>query len=187
LSWGKDRFIRFMKKFLIISGSPRKGNTEFILNRIYKSIKGRKELILLRNKNIKHCAGCLYCDKHKKCAVKDDMQEIYKKMTEADVFIIGTPNYFDNVSGLLKNFIDRTNIFYETDKLKGKKLMTIVVGAGEIKNSKRIGKQALKYFSNAHGLDFIEAYYFEGLNQQDIENNPEAIKKINRIIKVLNK
>lgn len=40
-----------MKKILFISGSPRKGNTEFVLNKIYKAVKGKKELILLRNKN----------------------------------------------------------------------------------------------------------------------------------------
>lgn len=170
-------------KFLIISGSPRKGNTEYILSEIYKSIDGEAELILLRNKNIKHCTGCLYCDKHKKCAIKDDMQEIYKKMAEAEIFILGTPNYFDNVSGLMKDFIDRTNPFYETDRLKGKKLITIVVGGGKIKNSEKVGNQALKCFSYAHKLNFIGAYCFEGLNNDDIKNDPEAVKKIKKIIK----
>jgi len=173
-------------KTLFISGSPRKGNTEFILNKICKSIKGKKELVLLRNKNIKHCAGCLYCDEHKKCAIQDDMQELYGKVQQADLIVIGTPNYFDNVPGLMKDFIDRTNPFYETDKLKGKKLITIVVGGGAIKNSKRVGEQALKYFYKAHQLKLAGSYYFQALHLGEVENNSKSSGTINKIVKKIN-
>lgn len=173
-------------KTLLISGSPRKSNTEFILNKIYKSIKGKKELVLLRDKNIKHCAGCLYCDKHKKCAIQDDMQELYSKVVKADVIVIGTPNYFDNVPGLLKDFIDRTNPFYETDKLKGKKLIAIVVGGGSIKNSKKVGEHALKCFIEAHQLKSAGSYYFQALHLKEIENNPKSFDMINKIVKKIN-
>lgn len=173
-------------KTLMISGSPRKGNTEFILNKIYKEIDGKKELVLLRNKKIEHCAGCLYCDEHKKCAIQDDMQGLYGKIQNADLIIIGTPNYFDNVSGLMKDFIDRTNPFYETDKLKGKKLITVVVGGGKIKNSKRVGEQALKYFSNSHQLKNIGKYYFQALHLKDIEANSKMASEVKKIISKIN-
>jgi multimeric flavodoxin WrbA len=171
---------------LIVSGSPRKGNTEFILSRIYKSVKGKKELILLRNKNIEHCTGCLHCDVYKKCAIQDDMQEIYKKILKADLIVLGTPNYFDNVPGLMKDFIDRTNPFYETDKLKGKKLITIVVGGGKIKNSKKVGEQALKYFYDGHGLKISGTYYFQGLHEKEIEKNIKFVKVIDKIANKIN-
>lgn len=172
-----------MPKVLLISGSPRKGNTDFILDKISESIKDNKELILLKDKNINHCSGCLSCDKTNRCSIRDDMDELYKKILEADILVIGTPNYFDNVPGLLKNFIDRTNPFYETNKLKGKKLITIVVGGGEIKNSKRVAGQALTYFANGHNLDFINSYYFKGLKIDDVANNPQSLKIIDNIIK----
>ncbi|OGI28789.1 MAG: hypothetical protein A2288_03215 [Candidatus Moranbacteria bacterium RIFOXYA12_FULL_44_15] len=175
-----------MVKILIISGSPRKGNTEFVLNKIYESLKDKRELILLRNKNIKHCAGCLHCDEHKKCAIQDDMQELYGKIQKADLIILGTPNYFDNVPGLMKDFIDRTNPFYETDKLKGKKVITIVVGGGKIKNSKRVVEQALKYFHEGHQMKLVGSYCFQALHSKDIENNPKAIDVIEKIINKVN-
>jgi multimeric flavodoxin WrbA len=173
-------------KTLIISGSPRKGNTEFILNKIYKSVQDEKELILLRNKNIKHCAGCLYCDEHKKCAIQDDMQDLYSKMQKADVIVLGTPNYFDNVPGLMKDFIDRTNPFYETDKLKGKKLITIVTGGGKIKNSKRVGEQSLKYFFDAHQMRLVGGYCFQALHFDDAENDPKTSVAIDKIARKIN-
>lgn len=172
-----------MPKILLISGSPRKGNTDFILNKIFESIKVDKELIFLRYKNIRHCCGCLSCDKTNECSIKDDMDEINKKMIKADIFVIGSPNYFDNVPGLLKDFIDRTNPFHETNILKGKKLISIVVGGGEIKNSKRVAQQALTYFAAAHNLDFVNSYYFQGLKIGEVADNPKALKKINMIIK----
>ena len=110
------------------------------------------------------------------------MRELCNDLLEYDVFIIGTPNYFDNVSGLMKDFIDRTNPLYETDMLKGKKIINIVVGGGEIKNSERVINQALNYFVKAHNLEVIDSYCFEGLNIGEIENNPEALKLIGEII-----
>lgn len=172
-----------MAKFLLISGSPRKGNTEFVLNKIFDSIEGEKELILLREKNIKHCMGCLSCDKTKKCVIDDDMAEILKKLENADVVVIGTPNYYDNVSGLMKDFIDRTNPFYETGKLKGKKMFAIVVGGGDVKNSEFVGNQILKNFAQAHEMDFVGSHCFQALKLGELETNPELQAQIDKIIK----
>jgi len=43
------------------------------------------------------------------CAIKDDMADLLLKLENADGIIIGTPVYYCNVSGLLKNFMDRCN------------------------------------------------------------------------------
>jgi len=171
---------------LFISGSPRSGNTEFILNRIYKETKGQKELVLLRKLDIKHCAGCLHCETHKKCSISDDMQKFYEKLPKANLIVIGTPNYFDNVPGLLKDFIDRTNPLYDTGKLKSKKLIAIVTGGGKIKNSKRVADQALRYFSEGYGLKTIGKYYFQALHRDEIKKNPKALKLIDQISKKIN-
>jgi len=175
-----------MTKTLIISGSPRKGNTELILNKLYDSIETEKELILLRTKNIKRCSGCFFCHDNKACSIQDDMQEIYQKILAADIIVLGTPNYFDNVTGLTKDFIDRTNPFYETDKLEGKKLITVVVGGGEIEHSKRIGEHALRYFADAHKLDIIGNYYFQALFPKDAEGDNNSSDVIDQIINQIN-
>ena len=121
-------------KVVGICGSPRRGNTEWILRRLLEvlAIKGvEQELILLRRKNIKGCNGCLTCEKGGKerkgiCTIRDDMQEVYPKLTEADCLIFGTPVYFEMLSGLLKNFIDRTCPIWP--RLQGKLFVGIAVG-----------------------------------------------------------
>jgi multimeric flavodoxin WrbA len=37
----------------------------------------------------------------------DDMQDLYPRLREADVWVFGTPVYFDGVSGPMKNLMDR--------------------------------------------------------------------------------
>ena len=103
-------------KVVGICGSPRKGNTEWMLRRLLEGVAGRgieTRLILLREKQIKGCDGCLSCEtggsKRKgTCHIQDDMQQIYPALMEADGFVLGTPVYFDLLSGLLKSFMDRT-------------------------------------------------------------------------------
>lgn len=173
-------------KVLLISGSPRNGNTEMILNKIQESLSGiESKLILLREKNIDHCRGCLFCDKTKKCAISDDMDNIRNEMLWADVIIIGTPNYYDNVPGLLKDFIDRTNPFYETGLLKGKKMINIVTGGGNKGDTGKVAEGPLADFGKAHDLDIVGNFIFEGLNVGEVLNDEDFNQNIEEVIRMI--
>jgi len=103
-------------KVIGVCGSPRPGNTEWMLRKLLEVAGNagvQTELILLREKDIRGCDGCLSCEtggKRRKgiCRIKDDMQEIYPELLGADGLALGTPVYFEMLSGLLKNFMDRT-------------------------------------------------------------------------------
>ena len=103
-------------KVMAVCGSHRKGNTEWMLKKLLERVEengAEVELILLRKANIKMCLGCLKCEEGGKdrkgiCKIKDDMNAIYPKLLAADCLIFGSPAYFDMISGLLKNFMDRT-------------------------------------------------------------------------------
>jgi multimeric flavodoxin WrbA len=120
-------------KILGICGSPRKGNTEWMLTKVLESAKTEgagTELILLRDKDIRLCKGCLTCEvgrdkKPGKCILKDDMEPLLAKMLAADVIAFGTPSYFYMLSGLLKNFMDRTVPIWPL--LKGKRAAGVAV------------------------------------------------------------
>ena len=171
-----------MVKYLLISGSPRHGNTDFILEKIFGSLPENKKLIYLRDKEIRHCTGCLNCIESDRCSIHDDMDDIYIQMLDSDIIIIGTPNYFDNVTGLLKDFIDRTNPFHDTDMLKGKKMISIVVGGGKTINSKRIADQALTYFAECHNLELIESYIFKALKADEVQQDEGALRVVDEIV-----
>jgi len=112
-------------KVLAIVGSPRKENTYKLVEAVVETVAKRKnvetELVHLAEFDIKHCSGCSeICEKTGECNIKDDMQKLYPKLKTAEVLIMGTPTYYWNVTGLVKDFIDRTNPLYHTESLKGK-------------------------------------------------------------------
>ena len=99
-------------KVLGICGSPRKGgNTEYLLQLVLESAAAEgaeTELICLCDKEISPCRECRVCLDLERCVIEDDMQAIHAKLLEADAIVLGTPVFFNNISGLLKAFMDRT-------------------------------------------------------------------------------
>jgi multimeric flavodoxin WrbA len=65
--------------------------------------------ILLAEKRIAHCRGCFSCWvlTPGKCAIDDDMAWLIREFSESDIAVFATPLYVDNVSGTMKDFMDR--------------------------------------------------------------------------------
>jgi multimeric flavodoxin WrbA len=101
-------------KIVAINGSHRgrSGNTNAMVTAILKgaSEAGAETVnIVLAEKNIKHCVACKACwfKSPGQCVLDDDMSDILSLMEGADVRLLATPIYCDNISGMLKVFIDR--------------------------------------------------------------------------------
>jgi len=100
-----------MKIIGILGSSRKNGNSEFLLDLALDEAKKNGALISkipLRGKTIAPCDGCQKCAQTGKCVIKDDMQEIYKEMLEADGIIWATPVYFWSMTGQTKTVMDRT-------------------------------------------------------------------------------
>jgi multimeric flavodoxin WrbA len=120
-------------KIIGVCGSPRKGNTEWMLGRLLDKAKHRgaeTEILLLRKTDIKMCRGCLTCEKggqgrKGECVIKDDMAELYPRLIAADAIVLATPGYMEMLSGLLKVFLDRTCAIWP--RLAGKRIAGLAV------------------------------------------------------------
>lgn len=101
-------------KILGISGSPRNGATKFCVQEALK-VAGEIadveiELINLAGKKINNCIHCDQCLREGEghCPVfEDDMNDLLPIVQRADGFIIGSPVYQMNTSGILQNFLNR--------------------------------------------------------------------------------
>ena len=144
-----------------ISGSPRDKNTNYMLKTVLEATGCNYELINLKDKDIKPCRACGGCYKTYKCIVKDDMQEISQKLEKADAIVFGSPTYFANVTGIMKNFIDRCLPLYLSEKLKSKRVALITVG--------NFGKNEVKYL--------------DGFNIEKALKDPQKRKKLSKTIK----
>jgi len=101
------------KQVLVILGSPRKkGNSSILAARISRGAKSagaEVETVFLHALKISPCDGCDACKKpnSRGCVVKDDMQQIYPKLIEADAWVIASPVYWFTMSAQTKIFMDR--------------------------------------------------------------------------------
>jgi len=116
-----------------VCGSPRRGNTEWMLStlcRAFEQVGAKVDVLLLRKMDVRMCRGCLACEKGGKerkgeCVIKDDMAAVYPKLLAADVIVLATPGYMGLLSGLMKNFLDRTCAVWP--RLEGKRLAGLAV------------------------------------------------------------
>ena len=118
------------KQVLVLLGSPRKkGNSTTLAAQIIKgaeSVGAAVETIYLHGKNIAACQACYACQKpdSKGCAIDDDMQPIYQKLIDADVWVIASPVYWFTMSAQTKLFMDRCFALpaYKKGAFKGKRV-----------------------------------------------------------------
>lgn len=107
-------------KVLAINGSSRKdGNTADMLNLVLKELEKQgyeTEQIQLAGQTIHSCRACFACSGKKNCVFGDDsFQELYRKMTEADGILLGSPTYSADVSSTLKAVIERASVVSDTN------------------------------------------------------------------------
>ncbi len=120
-------------KIIGVCGSPRRGNSEWMLATVMTEAAARGaevETLLLRKMNVGLCRGCLACenggeDRRGVCRIDDDMNALYPRLVAADAFVLATPVYFEMLSGRLKNFLDRTCPIWP--HLKGKRIAGLAV------------------------------------------------------------
>lgn len=107
-------------KVLAINSSPRidKSNTSLILTPFLEGMTeagAEVELFYTGKLEIKHCDGAFTCWLRTpgECHLKDDMQMLYPKLREADIWVLATPVYVDGVSGSMKMLMERTLPFMQ--------------------------------------------------------------------------
>ena len=109
---------------LILQGSPRKsGNTVWMAEEFKKAAEAAGHQVTLVDVAHKKIAGCLACDYcHGKgngaCVQKDDMQEIYPLLKEAEALVIASPVYYFTMSAQIQAPIQRVYCMNKPPKVK---------------------------------------------------------------------
>ena len=77
--------------------------------------------------DIMMCKGCLSCYQSGKCVFddQDDMTNLKNELLSSDIVVFGSPVYVHDVSGAMKNFIDRFLVWMYMYKLVGKTAVTV--------------------------------------------------------------
>lgn len=166
-------------KVLGISGSMRKeGNTASLVKVILSRCEEgglKTEFVSLAGKKILPCLGCEKCREKKWCVIgSDDWDAVAKKVLDCDVLVIGSPTYYFDVNGHIKNFIDRTYSLYHDRKLAGRKGVAVAVHA-----NKGVSRtiQTLEGFLSTHEFSSLGSVKGTGFKEGDVLGDTEAIQK----------
>ena len=170
-------------KVLGISGSMRKdGNTSLLIKRILDRCESAgisTEFVPLAGKVIKPCLGCEKCKEKDWCVIQnDDWGGIMQKVLDSEVLVIGSPTYYFDVCGHVKNFIDRSYSLYHRRKLAGRKAVAVAVCA--TKGGART-IETLEGFLNTHEFSYLGWVRGKGYLEGDVLSDPMALKKADEI------
>ena len=100
-------------KILILNGSPtRNGNTAALVEAFKEGAESKGHDVTILNvahKKVGGCLSCGYCRNqgNGKCVQKDDMQDIYPFIQEADMITFASPIYYFTMSAQLQAVIQR--------------------------------------------------------------------------------
>lgn len=99
---------------LFISGSSRmNGNTKRLLDRCASVLESEGiacDVVQMGSTTVVPCAACGGCYRtlDNRCTITtDDFHELYNKMLEADIIVVGSPVYFGSATPQLMSLLDR--------------------------------------------------------------------------------
>ncbi len=183
------------KKILVLLGSPRrKGNSAILAEKIAAGAKAAGaavETLYLHGLSIAPCKACMACQKpgSKGCSIDDDMQPIYRKMLEADAWVLASPVYWFTMSAQLKLWMDRCFALpaYAKDPFAGKRIALALAYGGEDPFDSGC-VNALRTFQDAYryaGAEIAGMVYGSAMEAGDIKANRALMKEARELGRTL--
>jgi multimeric flavodoxin WrbA len=147
-------------RVLGIVGSPRRnGNTEILVD---EALRGAKEAgaaiekVVLSELDIAPCEACDACVDTGECIIVDAMEDLFPRMQQSQVWVLGTPVYWWGPSAQFKTFVDRwyAKVQRKEDKVlfRGRQVI-LVVPMGDADAS--TGRHVVGMMTDA--LEYVDA------------------------------
>ena len=121
---------------LVLNGSPRaNGSTSAMVEAFAEGAREKGHtvhIVPVCQKRIADCQACEYCHQkgsghERQCVQRDDMQEVYPLLDEAEMLVLASPIYYHNFTGQLQCAIDR---IYALDRPKNLKKAALIMSSG---------------------------------------------------------
>ncbi len=174
-------------KVLGIMGSPRiKGNTDLLLDEALRGAQSQGaevEKLVVDKLNIAPCREYYRCLKDGNCAIRDDMDDIYPKLLDADRVIVASPIFFYGLTSQVKALIDRSQAIWARKYVlkqnlpdSGRKGAFIAVGATRGEKLFDGSILTVKYFFKTIGVKYVDELLIPGVDKKgEIKEHPTAL------------
>lgn len=182
-------------KILALIGSGRKnGNTAGVVSLLETALVNMAEeqhaplefkTVFLSDLRLKQCLGCRVCFDRgiEHCPLDDGLMGLYEEILQADFLLLASPVYVEDVSGIMKTFIDRLAFvchrpaFAET---MGAALMTY--GATATNHTLRTMTLAMRTW----GIHVVgQQGFFGGARLNPVELHQLHHRKIDKMAKII--
>ena len=175
-------------KILAINGSPRhNGNTYQMINTLLDAFTKEgfeTELFQAGGRTVQGCTHCNYCIESKGyCKFDDWISELFEKMNDADVIVLGSPTYFSNITPEIKGIIDRCGFL---NRRRGF-LLSRKIGVA-VTSVRRAGGMptldAMQHFFLINDMIVPGSTYWNmtlSLEEGDYQNDKEGLETIKRL------
>ena len=168
-------------KVLGLVGSPRRNsNTDLLVDEILRGAAKNgylPEKVYLYRLKIDPCLDCKACKKGRfQCALRDDMEQLYPKLENADVIVFGTPLYWYGPSAKMKLLQDRLRPYVASKRLKGKRAVLVVPseeGAEACNHTVGIFNLSFKYLE----VDLVNVLLPKASERAEIKTQPQILKE----------
>ncbi|WP_343082747.1 flavodoxin family protein [Blautia producta] len=84
----------------------------------------------------------------------DQLDEVIAKMKEAEVIVVGSPLYWHNICGSVRNMLDRFYGLVKEGSLSGRRLYFLFQGAAPEKWMLEAGEYTMKRFAGLYGMEY---------------------------------
>lgn len=157
-----------LPRILVLLGSPRKRrNSEALAESFLEPLKEQGcpvTVIRVSELTIRPCTGCEACQKTGVCVQRDDMTQVYEALDQADWVVLVSPMYFNSITGILKNLIDRCQVYWsrkfvlKCPPIAGGRLGFLLMSAGITQTQEMLNgaRRVADYFFKAQDIEFRE-------------------------------
>jgi multimeric flavodoxin WrbA len=175
-----------VKRVLVLNGSTREsGNTDALIASFLDGVnKGglNVQTAVLRELTIDNCVGCCQCRREGTCHFMDDMTHLRGMIMKSDVLVFASPNYWCEVTGLMKTFIDRLYFFHHKENnhlIAGKKAIIITtLGEKDADYECQVLVEFYRRCMNSLGIEILDWLFFSDLMEKEaIKKKPAYLKK----------
>lgn len=178
---------------IALLGSPRQeGNTAILMREAIRGVEEAGctvEVVWVPGLSIKPCMEIFACKAQPRCAIKDEMQQYYDKIRDADGLIVATPVMTMGVPGALKSFIDRFQVFYmakyergesliSSEQRKVRKMLLLSIAGMNIKNLFSGLVQTMHAFGEIIDCPLSDSLLRDDMDTiKDLKTRPELLKE----------
>jgi multimeric flavodoxin WrbA len=165
-------------RIIAISGSPVVGgNTDTALQAVLTGAQDHGaeiELVRLYDLEMAPCDGCEGCAESGWCIIPDDASTLIEHLQGADALVLGTPIYWYHVTGVFKNWVDRTYCVWHQKNLAGKRVAAVIVQHSEGADE---ADSLMHHWCEGQRCTLLDTVTIDTAGKQGVVAGDEALKE----------